>query len=169
MRISRKNLKNLIETYLYEQEEDAEAADAEVEEEPEESEDTEETDAEEADAEVEEEPEEEFKPVKGIQIEIDGRVRTIDFILDKGSKELNYKVDGQTVPNKDMSSFVSLAALGLMQTKDKNKQDNLLKIIKLNKEFSSASIERAKQMIKQKLDTERLGFGIKDIKKALGD
>ena len=150
MRISRAKLNKLIETYLHEQEEDAEVA-------------------EEEDAEPEEAPEEEFKPVKGIQIEIDGQIRNIDFILDNGSKELNYKVDGKTVPNKDMSSFVTLAALGIMQTKDKNKLDNLLKIVKLNKEFSSASIERIKQMIKQKLDTERLGFGIKDIKKALGD
>lgn len=160
MRIKRRQLKILIEQFLLEQEEEAQS-DVPAEDAPEEA-------AEPETPEEEEEPAEEEVKLENIpefKIEIDDSQHRIKFFKD--NNQLQYKVDGEIISNKSLQDFVTLAGLGLINAEEED-VPKLLKIVKLDKSLAKYSDVRIKDMIKQKIETDRIGFTDSDIRKSLG-
>ena len=117
MKISRAKLKKLIESYLYEQEEEEmdgeeespEGSDSETEDEPADTED-------EMDADGEED--EEDTGVKwdeaGFQIEVDGTEKDISFYEDEQTGKVNYKVDGDKLSRRTTANFATIGNLATL-------------------------------------------------------
>ena len=160
MRIKRRQLKILIEQFLFEQEEEGQS-DAPAEDAPEDAAETE------TPAEEEEPAEEEVKleNIPEFKIEIDDNQHSVKFFKD--GNQLQYKVDGEIISNKSTQDFVTLAGLGLMNAEEED-IPKLVKIVKLDMSMSSYSDARIKDMIKQKIETDRIGFTDNDIRKSLG-
>lgn len=150
MRLTKRQLKLIFEQYLYEKE---------GEESKEETEKPKENDQKEK---------EKLTDFKSFKVEVDDKTSEVKFFIDKQTNELQYKVDGQVLGNKSKESFMTLAALGMLQTDNKEQKEKLFNVVKLNKEFSNVSLNRAIELIKQKMNTERIGFRVEDIRKALG-
>jgi hypothetical protein len=157
MKISKAKLKKLIESYLYEQEED----DTAVEDEP----------AEEAEA--EDEPAEEAEEAPGVkwkdasfQIEVDGTKKDIAFYEDEQTGKINYTVDGEDLRNRTTANFATIGGLATLSDElDVQKAGEAL--AKLDANLKDKRIPSIKRIVRQKMKTERSPLSIKDIRKAI--
>lgn len=157
MRISRRNLQSLIESYLREQEDDVMPEEGE--------EDAASSEGEESDTPEEAEDESSnISDIKPFSIEIDGEKKEISFFKDDNS--LKYKIDGVVANNKTPQNFVTLASLGMLVDDQENLED-LAKIVDLDMTMKNYSTERKIQAIQQKMKTERPGMSVEDIRKAV--
>jgi len=168
VKISKSKLKKLIESYLYEQEEDNTAAEDEPAEDTE-SKDEPVGDEEETDTSDGEEAEEDSK-IKwedaGFQIDIDGGKKDITFYKDEENGNINYKVDGETLANRTTSNFATIGALAsLSDEPEVKKAGESLAQVDLNLKDKPLSFIR--KLVKQRMETERSPVSIKDIRKAL--
>jgi hypothetical protein len=102
---------------------------------------------------------------KPFVIEIDSEKHEVQFVNVNG--ELQYKVDGEILSNKSVQDFMTLAGIGLLG-EDDHDHNTFEKIVKLDKKLENYSLDRIKDIIKQKKETERIGFRVQDIRKALG-
>lgn len=101
------------------------------------------------------------------KIDFEGEEYEIEFFEDKNTKELQYSVDGNIPSKKSIQNFVTLASIGSLGQNSEIK-DDLVKIVKIDKSLKQYSFERIKDIIKQKIKTERPGLTKKDIRGALG-
>lgn len=158
MKVSRNNLKILIESYLYEQEED----DTAVEEEP---------------AETKEEVEGEVKKpkIKPFTVTLSGdntdsgKEEKFEIKLFKDTDgKTNYKVNDNVV-KKDTLSFVTIAGFGLhSEDITEDTKDILVKIIKEKyPSFDNYTVKRLKEIVTQKNNTSREPFSVSNLKDAL--
>lgn len=108
---------------------------------------------------------EDISDTKPFVIEIDDEKHEVQFVNIDG--ELQYKVDGEILSNKSVQDFMTLAGIGLLG-EDDHDHATFEKIVKLDKKLENYSLDRIKDIIKQKKETERIGFRIQDIRKALG-
>lgn len=155
MRISKRKLKKLIESYLKEQEEEATPEEQEQEEQPENLDTEEEAEKEDIDV----------NSLDDIPIEIDGEKKIVKFFRDTDDT-LKYKVDGVTANGKSVQDFLTVAGLGML-VKNIKGIDVLEKIMKIDRNLSNKSIDGIKDIVRQKMSTERKGFTVEDIRKAL--
>ena len=155
MRISKSRLKKLIESYLREQEEEASAP----EQEEQESDSKEETEAEEPSQDIN------VDDLDEIPIEIDGEKKIVKFFRDTDDT-LKYKVDGVTANGKSIQDFLTVAGLGML-VKNIKGIEVLEKIMKIDTNLANKSVSTIKDIVKQKMNTERKGFTVEDIRKAL--
>lgn len=168
MKISKTKLKKIIESYLYEQEEndtaveDEPAEDTEAEEEP--AGDEEEMDT--ADGEeVEEEPAIKWEDA-GFQIEVDGEKKDISFYKDEENGNINYRVDDEALSNRTTANFATIGALAsLSDDPDVQKAGEALAQVDLN--LKGSPLNSIRKLIKQRMKTERSPVSIKDIRKAI--
>jgi len=161
MIISKNNLAKLIENYLSEQEDDQDVENAE-EDNPEVADETGEENAEESEN-VEEEID--FNKLGIIPIEIDGEKHEVEFFKDVDDS-LKFKVDGSVANNAKPQDYATLAGIGLLVKNNKG-SEGLEKIAKLDTTLKDKSLDMIKQIIKQRMATERPGFSAEDIRKAL--
>jgi len=165
MIISKNNLAKLIESYLSEQEDDQDVENAE-ENNPETNEKEGEEGSEENKKESESVEEEiDFNKLGIIPIEIDGEKHEVEFFKDVDDS-LKFKVDGNVVNNATPQDYATLAGLGLLVKNNKG-IEGLEKIAKLDVTLKDKSLDMIKQIIKQRMATERPGFSAEDIRKAL--
>ena len=178
MRISKSRLKKLIENYLLEQDEmfdeegeesgvetdDAggEMFDEDPEAEPAEEEGGEEPAEEEPVAEPE--PTIEWEKAK-FQVELDGERPEIQFYLDTDDK-VKYKVDGEPRANKTKLNFATIGGLASLSD-NPNVRKAGEAIVKLDTTLKDKTIGMIRQTIKQRMNTDRQGFSIEDIRKAI--
>lgn len=184
MRLTRRQLKRLVENYLTEQEEGAPPVD-----EPEEAAEEEPADDgappvddsgeppadEEAEPEAEAEPEPE--PGENIpdktspfEIIIDDVKHTVQFIKDKAANVLKLKIDGVEVKNPKPQDFVTMAGLG-MQGKLSDEDSSALETIVKKTDNSFAKFENfddVAKVIQDKMNAERKGFSVADIREIIG-
>ena len=170
MKISKSKLKKLIESYLYEQEEeeddtaieDEPAEDSEVEDEPT-------GDEEEAGTPEEEETEEdsgvEWKDA-GFQIDIDGTEKDISFFEDEQTGKVNYKVDGNELRGRTTANFATIGNLATLSD-DPMVQKAGEVLSKLQVDLKNKDLSSIKRIVRQKMKTERSPVSIKDIRSAI--
>lgn len=154
MRISRNKLKKLIESYLLEQEKEAPP---EQKAQTSDSKDEKETKKQTQDINVEN--------LGDIPIEIDGEKKNVKFFKDTDNT-LKYKVDGVTANGKSLSDYLTVAGIGML-VKNIDGLDVLEKIMKIDTNLSNKSTAAIKDIVRQKMSTERKGFTVEDIRKAL--
>ena len=82
--------------------------------------------------------------------------------------DVNYRSNGKITDNKTKQSFLVIAALAEMFADKKEKFEIIEKLIALDGSSKNYSLPRAKQIIKQKIQTSRFGYTLDDIKKTLG-
>ncbi len=178
MRLSRRQLKHLVENYLREQEEEeAELDGAPPVEEPEEMEEEEPADD---GAPPDEDPEEEIIPpepgenlpdkTSPFEIIIDDVKHVIQFVKDKAANVLKLKIDGVEVKNPKPQDFVTMAGLG-MQGKLSDEDASALETIVKKTDTSFAKFEKfndVAKVIKDKMNAERKGFSVADIREIIG-
>jgi hypothetical protein len=168
MKISKAKLKKLIESYLYEQEED----DTAVEDEPAEdaaAEDEPAGDEEEMDTSDGEETEEDSE-IKwedaGFQIEVDGTEKDISFYEDEQTGKVNYKVDGDELGGRTTANFATIGNLATLSD-DPMVQKAGEMLSKIETGMKDKDLSSIKRIVKQKMKTERSPLSIKDIRKAI--
>ena len=168
MKISKAKLKKLIESYLYEQEED----DTAVEDEPAEdaaAEDETVGDEEEVDTSDSEEAEEDSE-IKwedaGFKIDIDGGKKDISFYEDEETGNVNYKVDNETLSNRTTANFATIGALASLSD-DPDVQKAGEAMAQVDSNLKGKSLNSIRKLIKQRMETERSPLSIKDIRKAI--
>jgi hypothetical protein len=175
MKLTRKQLKLLIESYLYEQPTEEEMIDMEepAEEEPAEEEAPEEEPAEETPVE-EEDPAPspgESLPSKfpSFDVIVDNEKYKIQFVKDESVSLLKVLINASPINNPQPQDFVTLAGIGLQGVKDQELRVHLSTVVKLDKTFQKFETpdDVAKQ-VKRKMDAERPGFSTKDIRKIIG-
>ncbi len=168
MKISKRKLKILIESYLYEQEED----DTAVEEEP--AEDDEATDEpvedeEEMDTadgeEAEEEPGIKWEDA-GFQIEVDGTKKDISFYEDEQTGKVNYEVDGEDLRGRTTANFATIGSLASLSDEPEVQKAGEV-LAKLDANLRNKGLASIKRTVRQKMKTERSPLSIKDIRKAV--
>jgi len=157
VKISKAKLKKLIESYLYEQEEDDTAA----EDEPAETKDEIDTDS--------EEPKEDIG-VKwkeaGFQIEVDGTKKDISFYEDEQTGKINYLVDGEEIRDKTTTNFVTIGSLASLSDEPEVQKAGEV-LAKLDVNLRNKDLTSIKKTVRQKMKTERSPLSIKDIRKAV--
>jgi len=172
MKITRKQFNTLVERYLYEQEAEDDGAppDDEVEAPPD-SESEENTDQDvEAEAEADDQKTgddlpEKFKP---FDILFDNVKHTIQFVKDASLNILKLKIDDQEIKNPQPQDFVTLAGIGLGGVDDKDLEDQLSKVVKIDVTFKKTNdTNTLKNLVKGKLAGSRKGFSESDIRKIL--
>lgn len=186
MRLTRRQLQKLVENYLNEQDaledvEETEDSDAPAEEEsaepPAEEEEGEEsaappgaedesTDTAEDTGETEEAEEpganlpDKFKP---FEIIIDGIKHVVEFVKDKGAGVLKLKIDDVEIKNPQPQDFTSMAGLGLQGEATDEERAALETIVKsIDKSF--AKFSDVAKAVKDKMNAERQGFSVADIR-----
>ena len=187
MRLTRRQLQKLVENYLNEQDtledvEETEDSDAPAEEEesaapPAEEEEGEEsaappgaeeesTDTAEDTGETEEAEEpganlpDKFKP---FEIIIDGIKHVVEFVKDKGAGVLKLKIDDVEIKNPQPQDFTSMAGLGLQGEATDEERAALETIVKsIDKSF--AKFSDVAKAVKDKMNAERQGFSVEDIR-----
>ena len=169
MKISRAKLKKLIESYLYEQEEEEmdgeeespEGSDSETEDEPADTED-------EMDADGEED--EEDTGVKwdeaGFQIEVDGTEKDISFYEDEQTGKVNYKVDGDKLSRRTTANFATIGNLATLSDNPMVQKAGEV-LSKLETGLKDKDLSSIKRIVRQKMKTERSPLSINDIRKAV--
>ena len=188
MRLTRRQLQKLLENYLNEQEalgdleEPEESAEPPEEEEEEsaappeeEEEDSAEPPAEEGEesaepAEDAEEPEEAEEPgdslpdkFKPFEIVIDDIKHSVQFVKDKGAGVLKLKIDDVEIKNPQPQDFTSMAGLGLQGDPNDEERAALETIVKsVDKSF--AKFSDVAKAVKDKMNAERQGFSVADIR-----
>mgnify|MGYP001422851413 CR=1 FL=1 len=187
MKLTKRQLRIIIENYLVEQDSDnsdpesEELIDDEPEaeetpaEEPVDSEVSDETGTEETgdetpseDTPPDDEPPEESDSVppdkfKSFQIIVDDEKHTIQFLKDEAQGVLKIKIDDTTIKNPTPQDFVTMAGLGLQgdaQGEDRKNLENLVK--KIDKSFEK--FRDVGKAVQRKMNAERQGFSIKDIR-----
>jgi len=180
MKLTRKQLKTIVENYLIEQ--DDVLAGLEDEEAPEQdsepsggSEDPVETPA--ADEEPVEaenvEAECDFDKIKSFRVKTPDSPQEghkVQFKKDSASDKIIVLIDDKKFTSPKTSDMVALAGLGLTTVEDENTQACLLKVVQMDRSFDGKSIKVASEFIKRKIDGSRFPFvnfkGL--IKKAIG-
>lgn len=179
MKLTRKQLKTIIENYLIEQ--DNALSGLEDEETAGESEDSiEPTTADEPEVADEEpaeeenvEPECDFDKIKSFRVKTPDSSQEghkVQFKKDSASDKIIVLIDDKKFASPKTSDMVALAGLGLTTVEDENTQACLLKVVQMDKSFDGKSIKTASEFIKRKIDGSRFPFinfkGL--IKKAIG-
>ena len=175
MKLTRRQLKTLIENYLLEQDaisglegeevEDSESTDGTQDDAPaEEAEDAGSEDAPEEETEPGEALPDKFKP---FEIIIDGVKHVVQFVKDKGAGVLKLKIDGVEIRNPQPQDFTSMAGLALQGDPDDEERAALETIVKsVDKSF--AKFSDVAKAVKDKMNAERSGFGVKDFRITVG-
>ena len=182
MKLTRSQLKKLIESYLHEQEDEGAPPDDEtvtddegappVEEEPAGEDAAEEEPVEEEP--VEEEPVEEepglpdkFKSYE-LVIGDDPNKYKIQFLKDTAANVLKVSVNGSSIQNPTKQDFVTLAAYGLIGVEDEELQDHLSTIVKQDQTFKKfEKAEDVKSQVLNKMKGSRQGFTKQDVMKSI--
>lgn len=100
------------------------------------------------------------------KVDFEGEEYEIEFFEDS-TKDLQYKVNGSIPLKKKLQNFVTLASLGLLG-QNNDIHDDLNRIVKIDKSLNKYSLKRIKDVIQQKIKTERPGLTKLDIRSALG-
>ena len=168
MKLTRRQLKVLIENYLFEQEEgppvedEAESAEPPVEDE---------ADAVEAETETPDETPAESgvdfpESTKPFEIVFDDIKHKIQFKKDESENIVKLFIDDELVSNPKPQDFVTLAGLGLQGVKDEDLKDHLTSLVKLDKSFEKFDLPSdVANQIKRKIDGSRPGYTDSDIRK----
>ena len=168
MKLTKNQLKQLIEGYLKEQSaiDGLDDEDATVEDTPE-VEDTEQAAPEDTD--TDEQPADDLPAkFKSFEIIVDDVTHKIQFVKDSALGVLKVEVDDQEIKNPTPQDFVTLAGIGLKGVSDDNLRDQLSKVVKTDKSFAKFNnINSLVQQVKGKLDGSRPGFALSDIRKTL--
>tara|TARA_R110002126_G_scaffold58551_2_gene154419 strand:+ start:873 stop:1394 length:522 start_codon:yes stop_codon:yes gene_type:complete len=168
MKITKNQLKQLIEGYLKEQSaiDGLDDEDASIEDEP-----SDETTAQpEAEAETTDTQTGDDLPkkFKSFEIIVDDVTYKIQFVKDSTLGVLKVEIDDQEIKNPTPQDFVTLAGIGLKGVSDENLKDQLSKVVKIDKSFAKfKNINALVQQVKGKLDGSREGFALSDIRKTL--
>jgi len=162
MKISKAKLKKLIESYLYEQEEDEPAEDTEAEDEP--ADDEEEMDT--SDGEETEEDSEIKWEDAGFQIDVDGTEKDITFFEDEQTGKINYKVDGNELSGRTTANFATIGNLATLSD-DPMVQKAGEMLSKIEAGMKDKDLSSIKRIVKQKMKTERSPVSIKDIRNVI--
>jgi hypothetical protein len=170
MKITKNQLKQLIEGYLKEQSaiDGLDDEDASIEDEP-----SDETTAQpEAEAEAEttdaQTGDDLPKKFKSFEIIVDDVTYKIQFVKDSTLGVLKVEIDDQEIKSPTPQDFVTLAGIGLKGVSDENLKDQLSKIVKIDASFAKfKNINTLVQQVKGKLDGSREGFALSDIRKTL--
>jgi len=184
MKITKRELKKLIENYLWEDETDNDSSADEdvVEEEPVEEEDpmeeeepVEEEDPMEDEAAAEEEEPVDEKPepgegfpdiFKSFEIVVDNIKHKIQFVKDNSAGVLKVLIDDTPIVNPKPQHFVTLAGIGLQGVKDEDLKGHLAKVVKLDKSYEKfGSPNEVGNQVKRKMDGSRPGYTDDDIRK----
>jgi len=168
MKLTKNQLKQLIEGYLKEQ---SAIDDLDDEDTP-----TEDTPDDEASAQPEDEAEtKDAQPsddlpakFKSFEIIVDDVTHKIQFVKDSALGVLKVEVDDQEIKNPTPQDFVTLAGIGLKGVSDDNLRGQLSKVVKTDKSFAKFNnIKSLVQQVKGKLDGSRPGYTLSDIRKTL--
>tara|TARA_B100000287_G_scaffold425510_1_gene471932 strand:- start:599 stop:1210 length:612 start_codon:yes stop_codon:yes gene_type:complete len=187
MKLTRQQLKSLIESYLYEEESEP-MFEEEPEEEAEESdpmeEETPEEEAEESDPMEEETPEDDADSAEGeedatedtdkpdpepgvdlpekfnsFEIIVDDIKHKIQFIKDKSAGVLKALIDDKPIKNPKPQDFVALAGIGLQGVKDEELRGHLAKVVKADTSYEKFETNsEVAQQVKRKMDGSRPGY-----------
>tara|TARA_B100001093_G_scaffold520073_1_gene612495 strand:- start:11054 stop:11629 length:576 start_codon:yes stop_codon:yes gene_type:complete len=191
MKITKRQLKVIVENYLFEQD-----ALSDIIDEPEEASDTSQADAEvtddntglkpiddseseedSSDAPPEEEektePESDFNKIKSFRLVTPDSPKEghkIHFKKDSSSEKIIVFIDERKFTNPKTSDMVALAGAGLSIVEDENTKNCLLKIVQMDASFKGKNVKSAASIIKRKMQGSRFPFvNFKDvIRKALG-
>jgi len=170
MKITKNQLKQLIEGYLKEQSaiDGLDDEDTSIEDEP--SDET--TTQPEAEAEAEttdtQTGDDLPKKFKSFEIIVDDVTYKIQFVKDSTLGVLKVEIDDQEIKSPTPQDFVTLAGIGLKGVSDENLKAQLSKIVKIDASFAKfKNINTLVQQVKGKLDGSREGFALSDIRKTL--
>lgn len=144
MKITKRELKSLIESIIFEEEENADT----------ESED-----------EATDSGKDEFDNIEPFVIEVDGEQKEVKFFKDDVG-DLQFSIDGETPGNKTVMDYVTLAAVGITSAKE-DSVAGLKKIIDLDKTQVGKSIDQTIENMKKKMKTQRSPASVDDIRRAL--
>ena len=157
MRISKANLKLIIENYLIEQD-DEQTQNVEA--------DNVEADQEATDDKADSSDDLDIDWDKSkFKVELDGEEYEVQPYLDVDD-EVKYKVDNEPRNNKTKLNFFTIGGLATLS------DDPIVRkageaLVKIDTNLKNKSIETIRQIIKQRMSTERQGFSIEDIRKAI--
>ena len=180
MRLTKRQLKNLVENYLIEQEEVAEEELPGDEGPPED--DAEVTPEDDAEVTPEDDTAEDKiippdpgadipkkTPNKPFEIVIDDIKHTVQFIKDKSASVLKLFIDDIEVKKPQPQDFVTMAGLG-MQGKLSDEESKALETIVKKTDKSFEKFEKSSdvaKVIQDKMNAERKGFAVSDIRKII--
>ena len=156
MSITKKQLKIIIEQYLYEQDDEGAPPDEEVPE----------------DEEVPVEEEDPLDNLKSFRLAVGDEAREVKVHFKKDSlgEKIHAFIDGVKFKNAKISDLLALAGAGLVGVEDEDTKAGLLKIVQLDDNYKGKDTKAAAEQIRNKMKGSRFPFdnisGVID--KALG-